>query len=164
MPIHDHVAARAEPPIDAAREDETTMKSFFTPKDVRGLADVSYRQIQYWDKSNFISPSYRRRGKYRLYTFADVLQIKIVETLRKRGYSVQKLRSTIETLRSILKKVNFPFTELKILFEKHRMLIFNGDVVLSHDSDRYIYFSAAALRKRLAELYETDEQELAQAA
>ena len=44
-----------------------------------------------------------------------------------------------------------------ILFEKHRMLIFNGDVVLSHETDRYIYFSAASLRKRLAELYETEE-------
>mgnify|MGYP001545817820 CR=1 FL=1 len=83
------------------------MKSFFTPKDVRELADVSYRQIQYWDKSNFISPSYRRRGKYRLYTFGDVLQIKIVETLRKKGYSVQQLRETIDTLRSILKKISF---------------------------------------------------------
>lgn len=134
------------------------MKSFFTPKDVRELADVSYRQIQYWDKSNFISPSYRRRGKYRLYTFGDVLQIKIVETLRKKGYSVQQLRETIDTLRSILKKISFPFTDLKILFEKHRMLIFNGDVVLSHDSDNYIYFSAAALRKKLTELYEQDEQ------
>lgn len=141
------------------------MKSFFTPKDVRELADVSYRQIQYWDKSNFISPSYRRRGKYRLYTFGDVLQIKIVETLRKRGYSVQQLRATIDTLRTILKKISFPFTDLKILFEKHRMLIFNGDVVLSHDSDKYIYFSAAALRKRLAELYEQEEEEaLPQAA
>lgn len=141
------------------------MKSFFTPKDVRELADVSYRQIQYWDKSNFISPSYRRRGKYRLYTFGDVLQIKIVETLRKKGYSVQQLRETIDTLRSILKKISFPFTDLKILFEKHRMLIFNGDVVLSHDSDKYIYFSAAALRQKLTELYEQDEQpEIAAAA
>lgn len=133
------------------------MKSFFTPKDVRDLVEVSYRQIQYWDKSGFISPSYRRRGKYRLYTFSDVLLIKIVETLRKRGYSVQKLRATIDTLRAILKKVNFPFTELKILFEKQRMLVFNGDVVLSHDPDRYIYFSAASLRKKLDELYEQEE-------
>lgn len=140
------------------------MKSFFTPKDVRELADVSYRQIQYWDKSNFISPSYRRRGKYRLYTFGDLLQIKIVETLRKKGYSVQQLRETIDTLRSILKKISFPFTDLKILFEKQRMLIFNGDVVLSHDSEKYIYFSAAALRAKMNELYEQDETPELQAA
>ncbi|MBI4858927.1 MAG: MerR family transcriptional regulator [Candidatus Riflebacteria bacterium] len=139
------------------------MKSFFTPKDVRELVDVSYRQIQYWDKSNFISPSYRRRGKYRLYTFADVLMIKIVETLRKRGYSVQQLRHTLDVLRGILKKVNFPFTELKILFEKNRMLVFNGDLVLSHESDRFIYFSAASLKKRLEELYE-HEGDLEEAA
>jgi len=139
------------------------MKSFFTPKDVRELVDVSYRQIQYWDKSGFISPSYRRRGKYRLYTFADVLMIKIVETLRSKGHSVQQLRHTLDVLRSILKKISFPYTDLKILFEKKRMLIFNGDVVLSDDADRYIYFSAAALKQRVAELYDR-EDELPQAA
>lgn len=125
------------------------MKTFFSPKDVREIADVSYRQIQYWDKSNFISPSYRRKGKYRLYTFADLLQIKIVETLRKNGYSVQQLRNTITVLKAMLKKVNFPYTELKILFEKNRILMFNGDVVMSKESQKSIYFNADTLKQQI---------------
>lgn len=127
------------------------LKTFFSPKDVREIADVSYRQIQYWDKSNFISPSYRRKGKYRLYTFSDLLQIKIVETLRKEGYSVQQLRKTIATLRLMLKKVNFPFTELKILFEKNRILLFNGDVFMSKENSKAIYFNAGSLKQQISE-------------
>lgn len=127
------------------------LKTFFSPKDVREIADVSYRQIQYWDKSNFISPSYRRKGKYRLYTFSDLLQIKIVETLRKEGYSVQQLRKTIATLRLMLKKVNFPFTELKILFEKNRILLFNGDVFMSKENSKAIYFNAGSLKQQINE-------------
>jgi len=133
------------------------VKTFFSPKDVREIADVSYRQIQYWDKSNFISPSYRRKGKYRLYTFSDLLQIKIVETLRRNGYSVQQLRRTIGTLRLMLKKVSFPFTDVKILFEKNRILLFNGDVYMSKENEKAIYFSADTLKDKINETQGTED-------
>ena len=53
---------------------------------------ISYRQIQYWDKTSFIKPSYRRRGKYRLYTFADLIQLRLAKMLRETNFSIQKLR------------------------------------------------------------------------
>ncbi len=127
------------------------MKSFFTPKEIRELVKVSYRQIQYWDKSNFISPSYRRRGKYRLYTFPDLIQLKVAEILRSNGFSIQQLRATIENLRKLLGKITFPFSELNILFRKNRILLFKGDVQITGPSDDYIYFSAKALRRQLEE-------------
>jgi len=65
------------------------MKTFFTPKEVAKIVGLSYRQIQYWDKTNFIKPSYRRRGKYRLYTFQDLIQMKLAKTLRGHEYSIQ---------------------------------------------------------------------------
>ena len=125
------------------------MKSFFTPKEIRELVKVSYRQIQYWDKSNFISPSYRRRGKYRLYTFPDLIQLKVAELLRSNDFSIQQLRATIENLRKLLGKISFPFSELNILFKKNRILLFKGDVQISGGAEGYIYFSAKALRRQL---------------
>ena len=135
------------------------MKSFFTPKEIRELVDITYRQIQYWDKSRFIIPSYRRRGKYRLYTFGDLVLLKVAELLRKKGNSIQQLRRTISNLRDMLRNITFPFSELNILFKDEQILLFNGDVVMNMDND-YIMFSVKKLRQRLAELY-ADEEEAA---
>jgi len=106
------------------------MKSFFTPKDVCTILAISYRQIQYWDKTNFIKPSYRRKGKYRLYTFADLIQLWVAVDLRKLGYSIQSLRRTIKSLRNLLPQVNNPLVELTFLFEGETILVFDGNVLI----------------------------------
>lgn len=130
------------------------MKSFFTPKEIRELVDISYRQIQYWDKSSFISPSYRRRDKYRLYTFGDLVLLKVAEVLRKHGLSIQQLRSKIHMLKGLLAKISFPLGDLNILFEKDNILLFNGEVLVSPGNKQYILFSVKSLREKLNELYQ----------
>ena len=72
------------------------MKSTFTPKEVVKVIGISYRQIQYWDKTNFIRPSYRSHGKYRQYTFSDLVQMKVAKMLRDRDVSIQRLRKIIQ--------------------------------------------------------------------
>jgi len=138
------------------------MKSFFTPKEVAKLIGISYRQIQYWDKTNFIKPSYRRRGKYRLYTFADLIQLKVAKTLREQSYSIQKLRTTIKSLKTILPQVSHPFVELTFLIEGDRILVFNGDVLMNPASDTaYICFRVQDLREEIFKLFpdEYDREE-----
>src|ERR1043166_10220091 len=102
------------------------MKSFFTPKEVAKLIGISYRQVQYWDKTNFIKPSYRRRGKYRLYTFSDLIQLEVAKVLRETNISIQRLRKIIKSLKSLLPQVNHPLVELTFLIEGERILVFNG--------------------------------------
>ena len=133
------------------------MKSFFTPKEIRELVDITYRQIQYWDKSRFIIPSYRRRGKYRLYTFGDLVLLKVAELLRKKGNSIQQLRQTISNLREMLRNITFPFSELNILFKDDQILLFNGEVIMNGNSKDYILFSVKGLRERLDEVYANEE-------
>ncbi|MEA3430125.1 MAG: MerR family transcriptional regulator [Nanoarchaeota archaeon] len=135
------------------------MKSFFTPKDVRQFVDITYRQIQYWDKSRFIIPSYRRRGKYRLYTFGDLVLLKVAETLRKNGYSIQELRRTVSNLRDLMNNVTFPFSELNILFNKKKkegIILFNGEVNAT-SLDDYVSFSVGKLRESLNDFYEPNK-------
>ncbi|MBI4863778.1 MAG: MerR family transcriptional regulator [Candidatus Riflebacteria bacterium] len=126
------------------------MKSFFTPKEVAKLIGISYRQIQYWDKTNFIKPSYRRRGKYRLYTFADLLQLKVAKVLRENSFSIQRLRKTIKSLRTLLPQVGHPLVELTFLIEGERILVFNGAVLMSSESGKeYIRFDVKTLRDEI---------------
>jgi DNA-binding transcriptional MerR regulator len=130
------------------------MKSFFTPKEVARIIDISYRQIQYWDKTNFIKPSYRRKSKYRLYTFTDLFQLKISKVLRSRGFSIQKLRKTIDTLRNLLPYVSHPLVELSFLIDEERILVFNGEVVMDDKAkEDYISFRVMDLREEVDHLY-----------
>jgi len=106
------------------------MQSFFSPKDVSDLTGITYRQMQYWDKTNFIKPSYRRKGKYRLYTFADLIQLKSAKGLIDAGRSTQSLRKTINGLRGLLPQLNHPLNEYTILFQGDRTFIAEGQVLM----------------------------------
>lgn len=130
------------------------MKSFFTPKDVASIVGISYRQIQYWDKTSFIKPSYRRKGKYRLYTFADLIQLKVAKTLRDHNFSIQRLRKTIKSLRALLPQVNHPMVDLTFLIEGDRILVFNGEVLMNSISGQnYIRFDVRKVREEVDRLF-----------
>ncbi len=136
------------------KKERATVKSLFSPKEIRELVNITYRQIQYWDKSNFIIPSYRRKGRYRLYTFKDLVLLKIAEVLREHGYSIQQLRSTIGNLKKMIEEISFPFTELNILFKGDEILLFNGEVIMSDNDDEFIRFSVKEFKAKLERLYE----------
>ena len=71
------------------------MKVFYTPIEVTRLLDITYRRIQYLDESNILSPSYKRSGRYRLYTFKELACLHVLVTLRKSGFSLQKISGDI---------------------------------------------------------------------
>ena len=134
------------------------MKSTFTPKEVVKIIGISYRQIQYWDKTNFIRPSYRSHGKYRQYTFSDLVQMKVAKMLRDRDVSIQRLRKIIKLLRDLLPRINFPLSECSLLIEGEKILVFHGDVLMDlGTSANYVRFEARSLREQINELYADED-------
>ena len=130
------------------------MKSFFTPREVAQIVGISYRQIQYWDKTNFVRPSYRRKGKYRLYTFLDLVQLKLARTLRSSKVSIQRLRATMASLKTMLANVNKPLVELTFLVDGGRILIFDGSIFLNASSEKkYIRFDVRTLRNDVNDIF-----------
>lgn len=91
------------------------MKRFFTPRDVRKIFGISYRQIQYWDKTNFIRPSFKRREKYRLYTFPDLILMFIATMLRLENVSIQQLRRMLKAVPEILQDMKVPLSDVIFL-------------------------------------------------
>jgi len=64
---------------------------------------ISYRQIDYWARTALVSPSIRDAsgsGTQRLYSFRDLVVLKVVKRLLDAGVSLQNIRKAIETLRS----------------------------------------------------------------
>ncbi|MEE2034922.1 MerR family transcriptional regulator [Rhodococcus chondri] len=67
------------------------------------IAGISYRQLDYWARTNLVSPSIRGAagsGSQRLYSFKDILVLKIVKRLLDTGVSLQNIRVAVDHLRS----------------------------------------------------------------
>lgn len=64
---------------------------------------ISYRQLDYWDRTGLVSPTVRGAqgsGTQRLYSFRDILVLKLVKNLLDTGISLQQIRTAVEQLRS----------------------------------------------------------------
>ena len=66
------------------------------------VAGITYRQLDYWARTSLVEPSVREAagsGSQRLYSFRDILVLKIVKKLLDAGVSLQNIRTAIATLR-----------------------------------------------------------------
>jgi DNA-binding transcriptional MerR regulator len=64
---------------------------------------ISYRQLDYWARTGLVTPSVRDAsgsGTQRLYSFRDMVVLKVVKRLLDAGVSLQNIRKAIEALRS----------------------------------------------------------------
>ncbi|KHL11092.1 MerR-like DNA binding protein [Mumia flava] len=65
-------------------------------------AGITYRQLDYWARTGLIEPSIRAAGgsgTQRLYSFRDVLLLKIIKSLLDAGVSLQQIRTAVQHLR-----------------------------------------------------------------
>ena len=66
-------------------------------------AGITYRQLDYWARTALVSPSVRSAtgsGTQRLYSFKDILVLKVVKRLLDTGVSLQNIRVAVEALRA----------------------------------------------------------------
>jgi DNA-binding transcriptional MerR regulator len=64
---------------------------------------ISYRQLDYWARTGLVVPSIRDAtgsGTQRLYSFRDMVVLKVVKRLLDAGVSLQNIRKAIDVLRS----------------------------------------------------------------
>jgi DNA-binding transcriptional MerR regulator len=65
-------------------------------------AGITYRQLDYWARTGLVEPSIRPAtgsGTQRLYSFRDILVLKVVKRLLDTGVSLQQIRVAVTHLR-----------------------------------------------------------------
>jgi len=65
-------------------------------------AGITYRQLDYWARTALVEPSVRAAhgsGSQRLYSFRDILVLKVVKRLLDTGISLQQIRAAVTHLR-----------------------------------------------------------------
>jgi len=79
-----------------------------TPAGYRGptacsAAGITYRQLDYWARTGLVEPSIRSAsgsGSQRLYSFRDIIALKVVKRLLDTGVSLQNIRIAVGYLRA----------------------------------------------------------------
>ena len=81
------------------------LKKYYTSREVAGLTGLTARQLQWWDSRRLfkpaVAPHRTEAGGFteRRYTPLDVLELQVLADLRRRGFSIPRLRRLLTTLR-----------------------------------------------------------------
>jgi DNA-binding transcriptional MerR regulator len=68
----------------------------YSSSDVARVANVSLRQLQWWDERHVVSPEHQ--GHKRVYSPEQVVEITVIAELRRKGFSLQKIRRVLRYL------------------------------------------------------------------
>lgn len=79
------------------------MEESFTSHQASRLTGCTSRQLRYWDQIGLVRPSVQRTGGRsgvpRLYSFRDLVSLRVVKSLLDGGMSLQRVRRAFEYLR-----------------------------------------------------------------
>ncbi len=105
----------------------TAEELVFRRGEVCNITGLTPRQVQYWYKTNLITPSYQTRGAHGRYTFQDLIAFKAAKKLLDAGISLQKIRKSITSIRNILPSIKRPLAELTLVATGDVILVFYQD-------------------------------------
>ena len=83
------------------------MQQGYTGPEVCKITGISYRQLDHWTSTDLINASIRNikgSGFHRLYSFNDIVLVKLVNKLRDAGISLQKIRIALKNVSNLLGK------------------------------------------------------------
>lgn len=83
------------------------LKRFYSSREVAQLTGLTARQLQWWDARRLFAPAIAPHrtdaGGFteRRYTPMDVLELQVLAELRRRGFSIPRMRRLLATLRDV---------------------------------------------------------------
>ena len=105
----------------------------YNSSDVARICGVSLRQLQWWDERSVVSP--RQDGHKRIYMAEEVVEISVIAELRRKGFSLQKIR---RVLRFLQKDMGKRLTEALAGFADVHLLTDGKSIFLEEAPDRII--------------------------
>jgi DNA-binding transcriptional MerR regulator len=90
------------PGDEASRDADAAGEIGYRGPTACSAAGITYRQLDYWARTGLVEPSVRPAhgsGSQRLYSFRDILVLKVVKRLLNTGISLQQIRAAVQHLR-----------------------------------------------------------------
>ena len=120
----------------------------FTTRNIVKITGLTMRQVDYWDRTHLIKPSIREasgHGTSRLYSFGDLVQLKVTKTLLDKGITLRKIRESVNYLKKDFPNIRRPLAEMKFLSDGETIFVLtqNKKVMLDTLSKGQLVFSLA---------------------
>jgi DNA-binding transcriptional MerR regulator len=108
-------------------------ESGFSSSEVTALTGITARQLQWWDERRIVVPA--RHGRLRVYSAEDLIDILVIEELRRRRISLQQVR---RVLRFLTKEVRVRFADLVQDGRDHHLLLDGRHIYLRSESTQVV--------------------------
>ncbi len=109
------------------------LQEVYSSSEVARISGVSLRQLQWWDERNVVSP--RQQGHRRVYLPQEVVEVSVIAALRKKGFSLQKIR---RVLRFLQKEMGKRLAEAASSDVEMHLLTDGKNIYLEDQPDRII--------------------------
>jgi DNA-binding transcriptional MerR regulator len=86
----------------------------YAAPEVCKIVGITYRQLDYWARTELVTPSIRDAsgsGTQRLYSFQDLVTLRVIKNLLDTGVSLQRVRTAVEHLQAM----DRPVTEVTLM-------------------------------------------------
>jgi DNA-binding transcriptional MerR regulator len=123
----------------------------YTSGEVAEISGVSLRQLQWWDEQNVVSP--RQDGHRRVYEPHEVVEVSVIAELRRKGFSLQRIRRVVRYLH---KEMSKKLGEA-LLGENEMHLLTDGKAVYLEDRPERIIDVMKAARQPMFLVCVTDQ-------
>jgi DNA-binding transcriptional MerR regulator len=87
------------------KETSTSAIEGFSGKQAAEIVDISYRQLDYWARTDLIRPSLadaHGSGSRRRYSYRDLIELKLIKTLLDNGTKLENIRQAFQYVRDQL--------------------------------------------------------------
>jgi len=130
------------------------MNKIYSTNLVQKLTGATINQLKYWVRINLVSPE--REGKYSFYSFKDIVKLRVLTSLRKKGLSLQKVRKGIKNLTIMLPDEEF-ITRLIIYTDGLDMIVVEkGKYFNAITRQQYIQFDTEQIGAEIIKLQKTN--------
>ena len=110
-----------------------TIEQGYRAPQVCNVVGITYRQLDYWARTDLIRHSLamaQGSGSQRLYSFGDIVQLRVVKRLLDAGMSLKKIRQAMGLLREQLQSES-PLTDVTLLSD-------GSTIYAAHSSDEVV--------------------------
>jgi DNA-binding transcriptional MerR regulator len=90
------------------------------------VVGITYRQLDYWDKTGLVRPSVKQargKGSRRVYSFEDLVELRVVAGLLALGVSLSTVRRAVRYVRQHFANVVRPIARLTLIVDGKRILV-----------------------------------------
>lgn len=110
-----------------------TIEHGYRAPQVCNLVGITYRQLDYWARTDLLRPSLavaQGSGSQRLYSFGDIVQLRVVKRLLDAGMSLKKIRQAMDLLRAQLDS-DTPLADVTLLSD-------GNTIYAAHSADEVV--------------------------